>query len=76
MKIRGITIDKKNEDILPYQKFKDMVMGTDLPACFSYCRIGPTKTAQVHSTQTNKVYRTVNTKGYMRDLKVFPFGFE
>jgi hypothetical protein len=77
LKIRGITIDKRNEDVLPYQKFKDMVIGTEFQnAFFNYCRIGPTKDANVRSTQTSKVYRTVNTKGYVRDLKVFPFGFE
>lgn len=77
-KFRGITLDKKNEDVLNYEKFKSMVLKdpSTSQVMFEYTRLGPDKTSRMLSRAMNKRYRTVNTKGFVNDLVVYPFGYQ
>jgi hypothetical protein len=81
MKCRGITLDKKNEDKMSYEKFKKMVFAAygeeeqvDNPF-FEYSRIGPDKDSHMFTKQMSKVYRCVNNKGFHKDGLIYPYGF-
>lgn len=71
-------MDKKNEDVLNYEKFKSMVLKdpSTSQVMFEYTRLGPDKTSRMLSRAMNKRYRTVNTKGFVNDLVVYPFGYQ
>ena len=81
LKIRGITFDKHNEEKLSYEKFKNMVLDYFSPTksqdkiLFTYNSLRPDKLSNVHTKAVSKYYRPVNTKGVIRDFKLFPFGF-
>lgn len=81
MKCRGITIDKRNESKITYEKFKKMTLSaygndeeSDNPS-FEYSRIGPSKDSHVFTKQMSKIYRCVNTKGFHKDGLIYPYGF-
>jgi hypothetical protein len=83
IKCRGITLDKRNEGKLNFEKFKDLVFDAYsrednvVPnPHFDYCRIGPDKNSRILSRQISKVYRCVNNKGYAHNGIIFPYGFE
>ena len=78
-KIRGITFDKNNEDVLAYDHFKQMVLSKDADdygndetttfaeeeaVYFNYNRIGPTSKSDVLTRKMCKIYRVVNNKGW------------
>lgn len=84
MKCRGITLDKRNEDKMSYEKFKNMVltayseeekeMDNDNPF-FDYSRIGPERDSRMFTKYLSKIYRCVNTKGYHKLGLIYPYGF-
>lgn len=82
-KIRGITFDKQNEEVLAYEHFKRMVLSTptkedENEVHFNYSRIGPTNKSDVLTKQMQKIYRVVNNKGWTDPTThvVYPFGFK
>ena len=83
IKIRGITFDKHNENTMPYETFKNYVVNYfddsySAPLSkilFNYTSFGPDKCSNILTKATSKFYRPVNTKGYIENFIVFPFGF-
>ena len=82
-KIRGITFDKRNENTLPHELFKNYVLSTfsttTIPlkkVLFNYSRLGPDKFSNVLTRHSSKYYRPINTKGYIQHNTVYPFGFK
>ena len=82
LKIRGITFDHKNDNILPYEKFKTLVLQafsstspfTD-QVLFNYLRLGSDSYSNLLTKPLSKQYKPVNTKGFIRDYVLYPFGF-
>lgn len=83
MKIRGITLDKRNEGKMSYEKFKEIVMkrygeesGEAENPFFDYNRLGADKASHMFTRTISKIYRPVNTKGYAKNGIIYPFGYE
>lgn len=79
LKIRGITFDKHNENVLGYEKFKSTVLeyarNESNSVLFNYNCLRPDKFSNIHTIKTSKFYRPVNTKGFVKDLTIYPFGY-
>ena len=83
IKIRGITFDHRNENTMRYDSFKSYVINSFDPhyagplskVLFNYTKFGPDKCSNILTRASSKYYRPVNTKGYIENFIVFPFGF-
>ena len=78
MKLRGITRDRRNDNVLTHQRFKEMVLNAaagDDEVYFNYQRIGADKRNQMFTRSIVKLYRTVYNKGFIRYNTIYPFGY-
>ena len=76
LKIRGITLNYGNKNVLSFEKFKDMTLNNNNnKSIFPQTRIGPDKCSNILSRHQQKFYRVVNNKGFIQDNVVYPFGY-
>ncbi|CAD5207950.1 unnamed protein product [Bursaphelenchus xylophilus] len=77
--IRGFTMTRQAKQCLAFDRFKEMVLDNQrhhqqpIPTVQFRPSMREQKVRTVHST---KVYKACNTKGYVHDLRVYPFGYD
>jgi hypothetical protein len=82
LKIRGITFDKHNDTVLPYEKFKTIVLETfsNNSLCvnnvlFNYLRLGPDAYSNLLTRPISKIYKPFNKKGFIENNILYPYGY-
>ena len=78
IKVRGITLDYRSDQLLKYKIFKNLCMnvGNGNSVLFDYHTFGPNRLSKITTKETTKKYKAVCEKGIINScLDVLPFGF-